>query len=144
MAFIQHQTNHLVKSEDLNHHGTLFAGRSAEWLVESGFIAVAYELNPQNIVCLKVHGMEILHPVKGGHIINFTSQIVYTGRSSITVHVEARDCRDMNIKILEGFLTFCHVDQDTKAQPHGLNFVPQTPRQIELNLMAKELTKQKH
>jgi len=22
---------HLVKSEDLNHHGTLFAGRSAEW-----------------------------------------------------------------------------------------------------------------
>ena len=29
----------LVKSEDLNHHGTLFAGRSAEWFVEAGFIA---------------------------------------------------------------------------------------------------------
>lgn len=26
--------SHLIKSEDLNHHGTLFAGRTAEWLVE--------------------------------------------------------------------------------------------------------------
>ena len=25
----------LVKSEDLNHHGTLFAGRGAEWFVEA-------------------------------------------------------------------------------------------------------------
>ena len=32
---------HLVKSEDLNHHRTLFAGRGAEWLVEAGFIAAA-------------------------------------------------------------------------------------------------------
>ena len=31
-------TMRLVKSEDLNHHGTLFAGRTAEWFVESGFI----------------------------------------------------------------------------------------------------------
>ncbi|NTU75550.1 MAG: acyl-CoA thioesterase, partial [Anaerolineaceae bacterium] len=34
-------TQHLVKSEDLNHHGTLYAGRTAEWFVESGFIAAA-------------------------------------------------------------------------------------------------------
>ena len=34
-------THRLVKGEDLNHHGTLFAGRSAEWFVESGFIAAA-------------------------------------------------------------------------------------------------------
>jgi hypothetical protein len=31
-------TMRLVKSEDLNHHGTLFAGRSAEWFVESGLL----------------------------------------------------------------------------------------------------------
>lgn len=33
--------SHLVKSEDLNHHGTLFAGRTAEWLVEAGFVTAA-------------------------------------------------------------------------------------------------------
>lgn len=35
--------SHLVKSEDLNHHGTLFAGRTAEWLVEAGFVTAAAE-----------------------------------------------------------------------------------------------------
>jgi len=25
-------SSHMVKSSDLNHHGTLFAGRVAEWL----------------------------------------------------------------------------------------------------------------
>ena len=24
--------HHLVKNEDLNHHGTLYAGRTADWL----------------------------------------------------------------------------------------------------------------
>ncbi|MFB3926434.1 MAG: acyl-CoA thioesterase, partial [Syntrophales bacterium] len=30
-----------VKGQDLNHHGTLFAGRGAEWFVEAGLIAAA-------------------------------------------------------------------------------------------------------
>ena len=41
MALEALKTCRLIKSEDLNHHGTLFAGRCAEWFVESGFIAVA-------------------------------------------------------------------------------------------------------
>ena len=31
----EYKISHLIKSEDLNHHGTLFAGRTAEWLVEA-------------------------------------------------------------------------------------------------------------
>ena len=34
-AFI---TSHLVKSEDLNHHQTLYAGRCIEWCVEMAYI----------------------------------------------------------------------------------------------------------
>ncbi len=52
----------LVKSEDLNHHGTLFAGRCAEWFVEAGFIAVASVLPAENIVCMKIHGLEFSRP----------------------------------------------------------------------------------
>ena len=48
---------HLVKSEDLNHHGTLFAGRGAEWLVEAGFIAAANLLPPQFIPVSYTHLM---------------------------------------------------------------------------------------
>ncbi len=30
--------SHLVRSGDLNRHGTLFAGRMSEWVVEAAFI----------------------------------------------------------------------------------------------------------
>ena len=39
MGMPVYKTYHLVKGEDLNHHGRLYAGRNAEWFVESGFIA---------------------------------------------------------------------------------------------------------
>lgn len=32
-------TYRMVIQEDLNHHGTLFAGRAAEWFVATGFMA---------------------------------------------------------------------------------------------------------
>ena len=50
-------TYRLVKSEDLNHHKTLFAGRGAEWFVEAGYIAATSMVNPENLVCAKIHGM---------------------------------------------------------------------------------------
>lgn len=141
MAFIEHTTNHLVKGEDLNHHGTLFAGRCAEWTVEAGFIAVAYELRPQSIVCLNLHGIEFLHPIKAGVIVRFSSQIVRTGRSTITVYVEVRDCRNIDIMVARGFISFCYVDSNTSSIPHGLDFVARTEREIELNAKATEIYK---
>ena len=49
----------LVKSEDLNHHGTLFAGRGgAEWFVEACFICGAKSYGkPENIVWVNIHGL---------------------------------------------------------------------------------------
>ncbi len=143
MSFAVHNTNHLVKNEDLNHHGTLYAGRSMEWFVEAGFIAVAYDLPPENIVCLQIHGIEFLYPVCGGSIITYSSRIIRTGKSTITVYVEVRDCRNDTNTILDGFITFCHVDKMTKATPHGLVYVPVTEQDVELNKKAVELTKKR-
>ncbi len=64
MEIITYNIHHLVKSEDLNHHGTLFAGRCAEWFVEAGFIAAASLTHPENIVCSKIHGMVFSRPVR--------------------------------------------------------------------------------
>lgn len=35
------KTSRLVKPQELNHHGTLFAGRMSEWFVENCFICGA-------------------------------------------------------------------------------------------------------
>jgi acyl-CoA hydrolase len=116
-------TMRLVKSEDLNHHGTLFAGRTAEWFVESGFIAAASLLNPQNIVCLKIHGMYFTKPAKSGDVLKFSSRVVYTGKTSLTsyVHVEKNGAEK---PLVDGFVTFIHVDENTRPSPHHLQINP--------------------
>ena len=63
----KYYATHLVKSEDLNHHGTLFAARTASWFVESAFIAAACEHgDPSEIVCRNIHGMSFRTPVRNG------------------------------------------------------------------------------
>ena len=87
-----HSIVRLIKSEDLNHHGTLFAGRMAEWFVESTFIvAAAYYGNPQNIVCVKVHGFKFTTPVNKGDIIEMESKVLAVGTTSIHTYAKVRN-----------------------------------------------------
>lgn len=128
----------LVKSEDLNHHSTLFAGRCSEWFVEAGFIAVASVLPPNKIVCLKIHGLTFTRPIGSGDIASFESKIVYTGKSSLKVYVALKN-RDETDPIVKGFITFVHVNKSGKAVPHGLTLEITEPEDIELNRQAKLL-----
>ena len=133
----------MIKSEDLNHHGTLFAGRSAEWFVESAFIAAASKLNPKHIVCLKVHGLEFTHPMHLGHILGFESRIVHTGRTSLTVYSKVHEVKSLEDKCLDGFITFCYVDENSKSTPHNLVINPETEEEIHLHDKAAELLKRR-
>ncbi len=132
-------THHLVKGEDLNHHGTLFAGRSAEWFVESGFIAASTLSRPENIVCLKIHGMCFNRPVRKGEVVRFDSRIVYTGRSRIVAHVQMKGIPTDDV-VVDGFLTFVNVDEHGHALPHGVTIQPETPEEIEIQAKAKALS----
>ena len=127
---------HLVKGEDLNHHGTLYAGRTAEWFVESGFIAAASMTKPENIVCLKIHGMTFSRPIRKGELPVFSSRVVLTGETKIVSLIEIRVLGKLAVR---GFITFIHVDLDGKAVPHGLNFVPQTDEEKALYEEAQHL-----
>jgi acyl-CoA hydrolase len=128
----------LVKSEDLNHHGTLFAGRCAEWFVEAGFIAVASVLPAQNIVCLKIHGLEFSYPLRLGQIAQFSSKVIYTGKTSIKVYVELTPV-DEHSTAVSGFITFVYIDEDGKPTPHELMLELSKEVDLDLNKIAKEL-----
>ena len=110
-------THHLVKNEDLNHHGTLYAGRIAEWFVETGFMPAASLLQSENLVCVKIHDMTFKCPVWAGETVRLTGEVVEAGRTSLRVRVT------LSVKekeIMEGFATFVHVDESGKAAPHGI------------------------
>jgi len=131
---------HLVKNEDLNIHGTLFAARAAAWFVESGFIAAActYE-KPKEIVCVNIHGMKFNRPVQNGEIINFISRVVRFGKTSITVSVQVAS-EISGHDVLIGFATFVTVDSDGNKKPHNLIMDTAVDEaEIELRRVADQL-----
>ena len=133
-------THHLVKSEDLNHHGTLFAGHSAEWFIESGFVAASSYVKPQNLICLKIHGMEFLKAVKLGEILCFDSRVIYAGRSSLITYTKVTKAGDLKM-VEDGYISFIHVDENTKPMPHGVTIKPETEDDIKCYEEAKLLKK---
>lgn len=128
----------LVKSEDLNHHRTLFAGRCAEWFVEAGFIAAASALPASNIVCLQIHGLTFTQPIHSGDIACFSSKIIHVGRTSLKVYVDLTRQGSADT-ILEGFITFVHIGESGKPEPHGLTLEISSPEDAELNKVAENL-----
>ncbi len=129
---------HLVKSEDLNHRGTLFAGRSAEWFVKVGFIAAAAQARPENIVCLKIHGMRFDRPVNRGEVICFESKIAFAGRTRLVASIKMKGKNNLD-QIVEGFITFIHVDMDGNPTPHGITLTPETEEERQLQANAQNL-----
>ena len=134
-----YKTYHLVKSEDLNHHGTLYAGRNAEWFVESGFIAAASLTHPENIVCAMIHGMVFKRPIRLGEVIDFESRIALTGRSRLVAFIEMKSGGEA---IVRGFITFVHVDREGRPLAHGLSVEASTPEEVELREQARSVTYQ--
>lgn len=126
-----HIVTRLVKGEDLNHHGTLFAGRNAEWFVESGFIAAAGLTNPQNIVCVNIHGLVFKKPVPSGSIIRYESRVVRTGRTSLLTYIRVYLQNDSRL-LVDGFLTFVHVDREDRPIPHGVVVIPEDPEDLSI------------
>ena len=138
MKIKTYTTHHLVKQDDLNHHGTLFAGKTAMWLVEAGFIAAASLTHPENIVCINVHGMLFKKPVKSGQIIRLESKVVLASRTQLVSYVKVLD-NISNQLCLDGFLSFVHVDLQGKPLPNGIVLEHNDPEDITLLEKAKAL-----
>lgn len=136
MEPISYTTYHLVKSEDLNHHGTLYAGRTAEWFVEAGFIAAASLTRPENIMCLKIHGMTFTAPVMPGALAKFESKVVLTGRTRIVVCIKLSS---EGTEVVKGFITFINVDANHRPLPHGKVIDPVTDEDKALYEEATQL-----
>lgn len=132
------EIHHVVMGTDLNHHGTLFAGQGAKWFVEAGFIAAANLTNPENVVCVNIHGMQFKKSAPAGTVIRYESKVVLTGKSRIVSYVRATKSKNGEL-LVEGFLTFVHVDLKGRTLPHGITVEAVTPEDIALQERAKTL-----
>lgn len=128
----------LVKGGDLNHHGTLFAGRGAEWFVEAGFIAASSLTSPESTVCVKIHGMVFTRPVRKGSVVRCDSKVVHAGRTSQVVYVKI-SLHPSGEFVVDGFLTFINVDSQGRPASHGLQIEAVTEEDRELQARARML-----
>jgi acyl-CoA hydrolase len=138
MKLKTHSICRLVKSEDLNHHGTLFAGKTAMWFVEAGFIAAATLTHPENIVCVNIHGMLFKKPVRNGQIIRLESKVVLSATTRLVSYVKVMDNKSEEM-YLDGFISFVHVDLQGKPLPHGIVLKPTKQEDIDLQELARSL-----
>lgn len=132
---------HLIKTGDLNHHGTLYAGRSAEWMVEASFFAAAAEHgDPDEIVCVQISGLTYKKPVPKGDIITIEARVVRVLRTSIMVYAEAIS-QVSHASLLESFMTFVTIDAHTRQKKRHAIVLdePKTAKEIDLRNRAAAL-----
>lgn len=134
------KVSRLVKSEDLNHHGTLFAGRIAEWFVEACFIwGAKYTKQPENIVCVNIHGLTLTQPATRGDIINLETRIAKAGRTSFVVYGKITK-NDSDEVLSDGYITFVFVDENGKPISHNIVLEePEDEEDIEIRRRAESL-----
>jgi len=118
--FLKLSIPHLVKPEDLNHHGTLFAGQMARWLIEAGLILSSRLTGkPEDIVCVQLNGMTFKKPVNNGDLIEIQSMVSYLGSTSIMVYSQVLRKQE-TIPLITNSATFVTVGKDGRPYKHGL------------------------
>lgn len=115
-------TRHLVRPEDLNHHGTLFGGRIAEWMTEAAFIGMAEILEHTEhavIVCTKE--LRIKHPVSPGTVLQLDYETEAVGTTSITIRIHGINMLDEDLEYCSGSFIFVTTDENGHKKAHGIH-----------------------
>ena len=126
----------LVKLADLNHHQTFFAGRCAEWFLESSYFAVAQYVDTKDTVLMMLHGIDWHFPIFAGDIVTYESKVVAAGHSTLTVFTKMYRSREPEKVAAEGFATFSYLDENHKSKPHGIVITPENEEERRLNEAA--------
>lgn len=116
-------TSHLVKSEDLNHHQTLYAGRCVEWCVQMAYIAAqSCFRDSRPLVFMSIRSLSIRSSVQIGEIVQLEGKVDYIGESTIGVRVDGQKLqpRGEGKPVVTGTFLFCSVDEEGRAIAHGL------------------------
>ena len=70
-----------------NHYGTLFGGKVLDLMDRAAFLA-ATRFSNQMMVTASTEHIDFFVPVKSGHLVELIAEVVFTGRTSLTVRVD--------------------------------------------------------
>lgn len=117
---LEYRSRRLVKTEDLNPRGILFGGRLLQWIDEEAGIFVFCQLGTRNVVTVHMSEINFVAPAYAGDVIEFGSDIVKFGTTSITLKMLVRNKRDKKTIITIDEITFVSLDEFGDPVPHGI------------------------
>lgn len=78
----------LVLPEQTNHYGTLYGANALEMLGKAAFICASRHVR-RAVVMARSEAVDFIAPIRLGSLMEITARVVATGRSSLTVGVDA-------------------------------------------------------
>lgn len=104
---------------DSNANGDIFGG----WILSQMDLAggaKAYEFVGDRVVTVGIEAMTFYKPVYIGDEVSFYTEVLKSGRTSVTIRIESwarrRKSRDY-AKVTEGLFTFVHIDENRQPAP---------------------------
>jgi len=113
-------STHAILGSDMGFNGTLFGGRLLSWL-DSDAVSYAMQLCDTNkMVTVSIDKCVFQKPAKAGQLIKIYAEVKEFGKSSITLHVEARRHNvytGLHTLILSTNMKFVRVDDEGSPIP---------------------------
>ncbi|VDC25115.1 acyl-CoA thioesterase [Pseudogemmobacter humi] len=82
------RTIELILPEQANHYGTLFGGHALALMAKSAFVAAVRHADCA-VVMARSDRVDFATPIRVGEMLELVARVARTGRSSMTVEVEA-------------------------------------------------------
>ena len=129
----------IMEPQHANIYGNVHGGEIMRLMdTTAGCTAIKY--SKTLCVTARADELQFLKPIHIGSLVTCTGTVVYTGTTSIEIHVtvDAEDLRDSSTKrrALEAFFTVVAVDKSERPTPVP-PFVPESEREKELYEYAK-------
>ncbi len=112
-------TAQLVLPPNTNNYGTIFGGKLVELMDMAGALA-AMRFATEEVVTASIETIDFKMPIKQGDLVELTSKVIYTGRTSMIVKVDAYRVRKFTGKKdfgCRGYFVFVAVDGTGRPKP---------------------------
>lgn len=126
----QVETNHIVLPSHTNALGTIFGGVLMSWIDVTAAICAQRHCG-KVVVTASIDVLHFLAPARVGDIVSLKARIIYTGKTSMVVRVDAQaenPRRKTSQRCVTADLSFVALDE--RSQPSAVpKITPQTPRE---------------
>ena len=139
------QKNHinlqfLSEPSDVNFGGKVHGGTMMKWIDQAAY-ACAVQWSESYCVTVYVGGIRFFHPVHIGHLVKMEAKIIYTGKTSMHIAVDALSKpvgKEKFVKNTHCVIVFVALDEDNKPIEVPV-FKPASEKEIAMYDYAKKL-----